>query len=499
MARLAAFAIPKPAVAVLQRACGRPQVPVAVVGVSSTRIDGFGTPAKPERCVLRVAAHRFVAVRLCHAPGSRYRRTDGRRAPDPKLYDISLSVLRAAHELAGTLRMDEVSFTRISHLAHANARNFAVYGALREVGKAAITAIWHADREAEDNADSAAAAQDDFINALWVEASTDQDALVQRKLLEQLADLICFAATNDEPCYRDYLLHHELSRLLGTQDDLRRSYGCESLNVADQIADVVARIRRLEHDDEIDPARAWYRKRGGPLVADDKLRPGQVLASFGTRLRTALRSAAPQERIALGLSYDRGFGMASRVVHASPGDSMSRPDRVDAIALVTGWSVLHRCQQLVGGIAGPHNEQVARIMSETDAPRLIRQLMAPHAKVGDVVWIAGELGEVLDTRVGDVGYVSYKIKYLTKPFLPSIPVDWHIGQEVRVIVTREQALDGLARAELPEGTPPLDPDAFYEDYKAGMVELWHRGLRDAVIEHNRPEVPQESEADSGNL
>lgn len=199
-------------------------------------------------------------------------------SPRWRVTHVALTIIGGAGELKNELAVDEHSFRWIAPTSHSNSRDYYLYSVLDEVQKAA----WAVTNAAEIVANEPPEADDDDADGLrrvQHQMHADGGALWQRKLIEVLAELICFRQTPDDGYFHDLMLLARLDELLGAQGDLKEFYACESENYALQIARIVKDIEALESSRAIDPGAAWYRSRRIPL-SQMTLAPGRLFSSY---------------------------------------------------------------------------------------------------------------------------------------------------------------------------------------------------------------------------
>jgi hypothetical protein len=401
--------------------------------------------------------------------------------PDRPVKVMTGQLNRAAEELKRELAIDEMGFRHVAVQAHQSARDYVVFEALDEIQKMVLSIFQGLDLVSGDELDP----KDPFTR-IGAEYLSDETALWQRKMIELLADLIGFSATPDDHYYRDFLLLVQLDGVTSAQRDQREFYGSESANYQVQIDDLCLGIAELESAD-LDPTVAWYRKDRRPLDPGT-VRPGQILSSFASRLRHAMPLATANERGALGYSYGAGFGRTSRGIHVRPGVSDPVPDTDDLkagplVTVVMGVNLLVRCQETIGSTPTGVNESLRRALEGSDAA-IGKTRLSGRADVGDLVVVSDKVGQVIEVQQGEYGYESYLVRYLTKPFLPNVPEDWHTAQHVARLRTARRIREdiqadidsGRIAAEKAAVLLDLDDERLIEYYGQGMAKLWDAGV-----------------------
>jgi hypothetical protein len=402
-------------------------------------------------------------------------------ASDDGLKALAAELNRASLALKGELSVDEPGFRHVAAQAHRNSRDYVVFEALDEIEKMVLAVFQGLELLSGEDLDPA-----DAFTRIGHEYLRDEMSLWHRKMIEVLADLVGFSATPDQPYFRDYLLLVQLDGVVGAQRDQEEFYGSESANYRVQIDELCGEIATLESG-SLDPGRAWYRYRRVPLDREH-LSPGRVLSSFRKRLQHAMPLATATEQGALGYSYGSGFGRASRGIHARPGLPELLPGADDLrsdllVAVVIGINLLVRCQETVGEIPTGANAKLRRSLEHSD-PALGKTFLKGRAAVGDLVVVADKVGQVIEVRSGEYGYESYLVRYLTKPFLPEVPEDWHVAQQVARLRTAKNIRDELA-ADVRSGRMEerdaavllgLEDEKLTEYYGEGLARLWEAGV-----------------------
>jgi hypothetical protein len=134
--------------------------------------------------------------------------------------------------------------------------------------------------------------------------------------------------------------------------------------------------------------------------------------------------------------------------------------------------------------------------SNTEPAELAGSLKKKPAEIGDIVWIQGEYGEVLNVTMSKYGYPAYYIKYIEHSPLNEVPEDWFAGFEVKLVAKKaqmEKAADALAE-EIQKSDGKREDRTKLLDYaKRGVVKLsiYQRQLRQQTFK-----TPSTSAADS---
>jgi hypothetical protein len=390
-------------------------------------------------------------------------------------------------ELRNSLPVDEVGFLRVVGRSHHDARAYYMYSVADEL-MAASAAVFRW-LELLEKMEEPGATSDRF----WTESIADEQSFRIRKLVEILTDLINFRQTNEQPYYRHMLLLKDLRAARSTQRDLLQFYACPNENIASQVRRLAEDSAAVEAAGDIDLADCWYLPRKTPMSAAAlaTVSPGRVFSSARDRLKTALKQASADEKLALGISYDRLYARVSGDIHFTPAGKLDVD--VEAVSVATdqcgilGLQVLVAVQRLLGEAPGERNQAVRRLLDNNPYPSELSDAMTRGtACVGDFVLAYGDLAEVLDTAESEFGYRSYKVFYLDESPMPDITADWFPAQNVRVLFTRKGLERSAERAvqagRLPkEALDHLRGSESQTAFRHSVVETWRRGLRKHVL------------------
>jgi len=305
--------------------------------------------------------------------------------------------------------VDETGFLRVAGRSHYDARAYYLYSVADELMAAGAAVFrW---MELLEKMEKPYAKSDRF----WTESIAAEQSFRIRKLVEILADLINFRGTNEQSYYRHMLLLKDLRAARSTQQDLAQFHACSNENISSQVKRLADDAAAVEASGEIDLADCWYLTRRAPISADElaHVSPGRVFSSARDRLKAALRRASADEKLALGISYDRLYGTVSGDIHFTPAGKLDV--NVDAVSLGTdqsgilGLHVIVAVQRLLGEAPGERSEAVQRLLDENPYPGELSNAMTQgSAAVGDFVLAYGALAEVLDTADSEFGYRSYR-------------------------------------------------------------------------------------------
>ncbi len=412
--------------------------------------------------------------------------------PDPK-WDIPIDLsFKGASALRVLLSADEEMYLTAAGQSWADPRAYVLYTALDEVEKTAMYLL----RLRDFMQGPELAPREDRITRLLVTHVVEEQHARVRRLLEVLVVLILFGETNDQEYYRHLLLLEELDDLVSANADLEEFYGARSANIDASIEHQVQWVRQVEP--KVDVSRCWYLGERSPIGDPPTLRPGRILSSMRSRVRSAVATMTPVEKLLFGFSYGGMYGHASEVIHyaANRKDFRLRPGE-EASAIggleLLNFSILDRCHQLLGRPNVVVAKQLSAALERSAATRLLHLGTVRDIEVGDFVLAYGDLAEVLEIKESRYAYRSYRVRYLAEKPKPTIQEDWFPARYVQRFYTRAQFLSGLDRMVKEGKLPPdiatklgcLSPAELQPILRESMVSTWKLGLRDWVRTRER--------------
>jgi hypothetical protein len=411
---------------------------------------------------------------------------------ETKLWDFYLSVgVQGADELRKELGLDELNFRRLAPNLNQKPKEYFLYRVLDEIQKAALKIF--------DWKESLSEIEPDKMQRIDYETIIDDQQFRARKLAEALVDAILFSTTDDQAHYGDYFLLHELNECARSQEDRYEFFGHHNKNSEWSANWLCEEIRNLEKAG-LNPKSRWYVKEGH-VLNEKWTKKGVPLSSFRDRYKKILPIALPSEFNTIGKSYIHAYSM-SKDVHFTPHDTSSSFDEdqifrgVDRVGLLI-LALIIRCQLLFGRVPEGINKRYREMHdSNTEPAELAGSLKKKPAEIGDIVWIQGEYGEVLNVTMSKYGYPAYHIKYIEHLPLNEVPEDWFAGFEVKLVAKKaqmEKAADALAE-EIQKSDGKREDRTKLLDYaKRGVVKLsiYQRQLRQQTFK-----TPSTSAADS---
>jgi len=350
---------------------------------------------------------------------------------------------KAASDLRTALKIDEVGFHKIAPSAWQDPRPAFIYRVLDEIQKAGLC-INEWFNKLNDDSTPDPADHETRLTHQWL---LDEQSFRARKLSEVLVDLICFADTNEPEYYRDYLRFHELNAAVHVLKDQDEFYGFRRRN-GEYTVDLMARSI-VAGEAKLDVSKRWYLAE--PFQEKKWKKRGVRFSSFRRRYIHSLKLALPSELTVLGKSYLLAYGRMSSDIHFTPQEIWKfNPDAVQVGFTHVGMlclAILTRCQDLLGIVPEGSNTEIRKIHSETTSSEIVADLKQKKAEVGDFVWSAGYICEVMQIGQSEFEYVHYLLRYLEHPPIPEIKEDWFAGFEIRLVATRSDAETLLQRLQ----------------------------------------------------
>lgn len=376
--------------------------------------------------------------------------------------------MRSANRLMDALYHDDSFYESATYawVRPEDAKKLFLYGVCKEVTKTCVDLM----EDKEHLQDTPDAKNPERLAKLVIGAITDAQTYRIRKMVELLSILILFdrTATRDEE-YRVFLNAESLDLELARLEDFRELYGGRIIaNTRHSVDGFADRIRQdLE---ALGVSSLWFINPGNLK----KKRPS-VFASKRTLYLQALLAASPDERIALGISYGRGYSRASQSVHPLIGshdygreDNDPRHMRVNFTYL--GIITMHiiRLAHKLAGIDDPDgiDKIVGANFEKSEASKAIRSFQKEF-EVGDIVLTAWtDIVEVLETHTSKYGYRAYRVKFISRAHIPEIPEDWLESQGILLRLMPKSAIrDVCEKAMASEKYSKDDLDSMAEVLK----------------------------------
>jgi hypothetical protein len=400
------------------------------------------------------------------------------------------ALLKLPGGLRKQLPIDDDSYTCISGSAYSDCRAYYFYGVCDETIHAAVSSLRWQELVSGPTITRPAKAEDRAITRAVLDSVADEQSLWKRKLTEHLVNAICFSQYNSQAYYKAFLAAEELDQQLGFESDLRDFYACNNRNnfySIERNAQIISDIQQSEGIRRLPFLSQSIDPKSLPRV-------GNVFLAFRKRFKEAIALATNDEKVALRFSYGLGFSSDSKSMHALASaelkewNDQSIQSGLQHVSLIATNLIL-RAHVLTGIPTSGLSDQIACCMREgTISPRLVENTQR-ELKAGDIVLVHGDPAEVVSMSTSDFGYTSFRVRYLMRPPIPTIPEDeWPAGY-IRLLIAKEHVRafmeNGLSKTT--EGTriwndlKSLSDEHFHEALKAAFIDLDKRGLLNMML------------------
>ncbi|RPH81880.1 MAG: hypothetical protein EHM80_00915 [Nitrospiraceae bacterium] len=185
---------------------------------------------------------------------------------------------------------------------------------------------------------------------------------------------------------------------------------------------------------------------------DKPLKAGNLFCSTRSRYKLALQQADANQKITLGVSYEKAYATPSRSIHANIGGPSLETSRntmrtISSHIILLCTQIILQAHKLAGITLTGDAEFVDNLVrTEADATKALNSVSGKELSIGDIVFAYGEdLCIVIDKSKSEYGYTSYRVKYLTKPLLPEVPEDWYPARYVHLVCPQKQVREELIR------------------------------------------------------
>lgn len=388
--------------------------------------------------------------------------------------------LRSANRLMKQLYSDDNFYETATYawFGESDAKKIFLYGVCKEVVKTCVGMM----NDKEFLGGTPVKKDSDRISKIVIGSISDVQTYRIRKMVELISLLILFDKnTKCDEEYRVYLSAENLDLALSRQADFRELYeGRTILNTQHSIDDFAKRIQ----DDlqKLGVTELWF-------LDSNKLKKCKNPSVFKGRkdlYLAALLVANAEERLALGISYGRGYSRASQSVHPLLGshDYGRRENNVKQINANLSYlsiicmHIMHLAYKLAR-VDDP--EGIEKIMGEnfekSAAPKSI-SILKKEFELGDLVLTAWtDLVEIIDEYTSKYGYKAYKVRYLSRPPLPEFPEDWLEAQSIMVLLLAK----GSVRAF-------YEKNVHYDSLPKDIVETMEEVMKQSdskLMEHAR--------------
>lgn len=392
---------------------------------------------------------------------------NGRRKDDDMIARHEMftkNALKGVAELRKYLDPSSTNSGQIFGAEHvASPRDYVISGMVNEVEKAAIssmqTSSFILDSHASDlkSTDKEKAAVAKMIeempglDAAIFQSRIDEMTLWERKLTEELVDLVGFRRSRKGEYYRHYAMLRERERLVKIASDFREYHASENKNIKYQIDEIEGRIDK--HVTSLDQSKCWYVK-----STDQTKKSRFEIADYRARLNSVLPWMSGNQKIMIGTSYGE-YSVQSGNLH--PGQVKIKDEIATMKALDNHFMRVTMLAMEVIFAAmdarGMYNTRgwlgaIAKATKKNDYPAtLLARMTKPNIEKGDFVIAYGDLAEVTKVNRSKYGYRGFRVRYLEKPPIPEIKEDEMPARYVKLLTKRKPIFDGVVQLFATEG------------------------------------------------
>lgn len=264
-----------------------------------------------------------------------------------------------------------------------------------------------------------------------------------------------------------------MERLEKISSDFKHYHGAKNRNIEYQLTDL-----RREADQmmtKLDPAKCWYVE-----AATSKKNARYKIASFKQRLDRVLPWMTPNQRLMAGISYE-SYSIQSSNLH--PGQAKIKDEKPSMKTLDSHFMrVTMLSAEVVFGAMDAmsiHNKKgwlgdLAKAnKSNTYPATLIAKLTNPGIEKGDFVLAYGDLAEVVKVNKTVFGYRSFRVKYLERPPIPSIPVDEMPARYVQLYQKRKTIATDVVKLLTADGAPKPSTRLVNNSIRKTILDFWN--------------------------
>jgi len=359
-------------------------------------------------------------------------------------------ILRAAFTLQMALPINEERFLGVSGSGFHDSRAYYLYGVLDEVLKLSTAMLrWEgflSDPDKSEIEEVLKKEHGSHMMRVTREGLMDEQHLWSRKLVELLGDLLLFESTNTQEHYRLFLTCELLNAYLGLQRDFMDFFSCRNLNAEESIKLFCSTVK--ECSKSVDLKKVWFLNHSTNW--DKPLKAGNLFCSTRARYKLALEQADANQKITLGVSYEKAYATPSRFIHANIGGPSLETSRntsrtISSHVILLCTQIILQAHKLAGVPLTGDAEFVHNLVkTKADATEALNSVSGKELDVGDIVFAYGEdLCIVTEKSKSAYGYTSYRVKYLTTPPLHEVPEDWYPARYVHLVCPHKKIREEL--------------------------------------------------------
>ena len=386
--------------------------------------------------------------------------------------------LKSAAELRKSLDPNSTSGSILYAPNIYKARDYVISGMLNEVDKAAISCmqtsnfILESQNEAPTKTDNKMEAELSNIERSIFESRIDETVLWERKMTEQLVNIVGFRHVKKDDYYRHYIVLGEIDKLTKISADFYQYHGARNKNIDHQLINLKAQADTVAA--RLQPEKCWYVN----AISSNKKSKYEI-ANYKQRLDRVLPWMTPQQKLIIGKSYGE-YSVQSGSLH--PGQvkindeepSFKAMDKhfmrvtilATEVVLVARDAMNMRSKK--GWLGG-----VSNAFKNNDYPKkMMVEFTKPNIEVGDFVVAYGDLAEVLRVNKSRFGYRSFQFKYLETPPIPTIPIDEMPAQYVQLYMKRKTIVEGVKEVLIKEGVRKPSTSSLNIAARKTVIEFW---------------------------
>jgi hypothetical protein len=390
--------------------------------------------------------------------------------------------IKSVADLRKHLDPNSIDNGRIYPLYIPKARDYVISGMMNEVEKAAISSMLTSDFILKSNAqvmtdeqrqeqDKMKAEMPELEDNIF-QSRIDEMVLWERKLTEQLVDIVGFRHVQKDDYYRLYALLRELARLEKISSDFKHYHGAHNKNIDHQLIRLRSEADQLLS--KLDPAKCFY------VEAATSTKGAQYkIANFKQRLDRVLPWMTPNQKLMAGITYGE-YSVQSSNLH--PGQAKIKDEkptmkaldnhfmRVTMLAAEVVFGAkdamsMHNMKGWLGGLAKANK-------ANKYPATLIAKLTKPGIEKGDFVVAYGDLAEVVKVNKTQFGYRSFRVKYLEKPPIPSIPVDEMPARYVKLYQKRKPIAKQVIKLLTQNGSKKPSTRGIDNAMRKTILDFW---------------------------
>lgn len=362
------------------------------------------------------------------------------------------------------------------------ARDYVISVMMNEVEKAALSSMVTSEFILESNAQvitEEKQKEQDKVNAEMpnlegniFQSRIDEMVLWERKLTEQLVDIVGFRHTRKDDYYRHYILLREIERLERISSDFRQYHGSENKNIKHQLVELKkgADLQMAN----LEPNKCWYVE-SATSTGNGRYK----IASFKKRLDLVLPWMKPNQKLMVGISYGE-YSVQSTNLH--PGTVKIKDEKPTMKALDGHFMrvTMLSAEVVIGAMdaMGMHNKKgwlgdlSKTNKSNTYPATLMEKLTKPGIEKGDFVIAYGDLAQVDKVIKSKFGYHSFRVRYLETPPIPSIPIDEMPARYVKLYQKRQPIVDTVVELLTEDGSKKPSTRLLNNSVKKTILDFW---------------------------